>query len=192
MGESRKTTVRVFVALSSTPEVKRFLTEIQEELKQEGGEVKWDTPEKFHITVKFLGDTEQGRLPALSEALTALSVLQPSFELRYESVGAFPDIIHPRVLWVGARRSDSLTSLHQGIEEACERLGCARDPRPFHPHITLGRVKGTRNTGRLTARLKSLTFEPIEMHCSELLLVKSDLHPTGSIYTTLNSFPFRA
>ena len=192
MGKSLKSTVRVFVALSSTPEVKRTLTDIQEELKQEGGEVKWDTPDKFHITVKFLGDIDQGRLPALSEALTALSVLQSSFELRYESVGAFPDIVHPRVLWAGARRNDSLATLHQSIEEACERLGCAREPRPFHPHITLGRVKGTRNVGRLTARLKSLTFEPIEMHCSELLLIRSDLHPTGSIYTTLNSFPFKA
>lgn len=192
MGESLKTTVRVFIALSSAPEVKKILTDIRDELKQEGGDVKWDTSDKFHITVKFLGDIEQERLPALSEAMMALSALQPSFELWYESIGAFPDVVHPRVLWAGARRNDSLTALHQSIEQACERLGYAREPRPFHPHITLGRVKRSKNVGRLTARLKSLTFEPIKMHCSEVLLIKSNLHPTGSVYTTLNSFPFKA
>jgi 2'-5' RNA ligase len=192
VGESLKTTVRVFIALSSPPEVKKVLTDIQNELNQEGGDVKWDTPDKFHITLKFLGDVEQEKLPALSATLMALSALHLSFELWYESLGAFPDLVHPRVLWAGARKNDSLSALHQSIDEACERFGFAREPRVFHPHITFGRVKGSRNVGRLTARLKSITFEPIRMHCSELLLIKSDLHPTGSIYATLNSFPFKA
>jgi len=112
--------------------------------------------------------------------------------LVYDSLGAFPDLIHPRVLWVGARGNDVLTSLQRNIEVTCSRFGFPIETRGFHPHITLGRVKGSRNLARLTAKVKSITFVPSETACFEVLLMKSDLQPTGSVYTTLKSFPLKA
>ena len=73
----------------------------------------------------------------------------------------------------------------------CVEFGFPKEDRLFHPHITLGRVKETRNVVRLTEAIKTITFEPIETFCSEILLMKSELHPSGSIYTILKSFPLQ-
>jgi len=183
---------RSFIALPSSSELRKILQEIQARLIEEKADVKWDSPEKFHITLKFLGGVDSERLSGLADALANVTSAATVFQLVYSEVGAFPDLLHPRVIWAGARATDSLTSLQNHVEITCERFGFQKESRMFHPHITLGRVKGTTNLARLTAKVKSITFEPIETSCSEVLLIKSDLRPTGSVYTTLKSFPLNA
>lgn len=184
--------IRSFIALPSSSDLKNALRELQASLIQEKADVKWDTLDKFHITLKFLGNVDLEKITELSESLTAVTSGSAAFQLVYNAVGAFPDLVHPRIIWAGAQTNEALTSLQHEIELACARLGFPTDPRAFHPHITLGRVKGTTNVGRLTAKVKSITFEPRETACSEVLLIKSELRPTGSVYTTLNSFPLNA
>jgi 2'-5' RNA ligase len=184
--------IRSFIALPSTSELKNVLGILQETLKKERADVKWDTPDKFHITLKFLGNVEAETLDTLAGSIASATAEMEAFRLTYRSVGAFPDLIHPRVLWVGTDSSDTLTSLQQRVESLCERLGFPAEEKAFHPHITLGRIKGSFNLSRLTAEVKSITFEPVQTDCSELLLIKSDLRPTGSVYTTLKSFPLKA
>ncbi len=184
--------IRSFIALPSSPGLKRALSDVQALLKQEQADVKWDSPDKFHITLKFLGDVSAETLSALSDAMAATIPTLSSFRLTYETVGGFPDLVHPRVLWVGAGRSETLNILQEEVERICEQFGFVREARSFHPHITLGRVKGSGNLARLTAKAKSITFEPITTDCSEVLLIKSDLQPAGSVYTTLKSFPLKA
>jgi len=185
-------TIRSFIALPSSSELRNVLSELQDSLKLEGGNVKWDTPDKFHITLKFLGNVPPEKLDILSDSLAALTTTATRFQLVYATVGAFPDLVHPRVIWAGAEMNEDLSSLQHRVEDACDRLDFPQEPRTFHPHITLGRVKGTRNLGRLTAKVKSITFDAVRTDCSEVLLIKSDLHPTGSVYTTLKSFPLKA
>ena len=165
---------------------------MQKHLIEESAAVKWDTPDKFHITLKFLGNVDLEKLTELSESLAAVTSKTVPFQLSYNIVGAFPDLLHPKVIWAGAQMNDTLSSLQHDIELACARLGFPTDTRAFHPHITLGRVKGSTNLARLTAKIKSITFETIETGCSEVLLIKSNLQPTGSVYTTLKSFPLKA
>jgi RNA 2',3'-cyclic 3'-phosphodiesterase len=184
--------IRSFIALPSSPELKRTIQDIQARLIEERADVKWDTPDKLHLTLKFLGNMEPGQLTAVAESLAIAASATHAFPLTYGSVGAFPDLVHPKVIWVGAEASIALTSLLQLVEQACGQLGIPKETRTFHPHITLGRVKGSTNLARLTAKLKSITFDPIVTGCSAILLIKSDLHPTGSVYTTLNSFPLNA
>ncbi len=184
--------IRSFIALPSSVELNARLTEIQQQLMEERASVKWDTPDKFHITMKFLGDVDTEDLTELADALTVAASAQPAFSLVYDSIGAFPDLVHPKVIWAGAGANDALASLQREIETVCERLGYPRETRSFHPHITLGRVKGSANLNRLTARVKSITFVPTTAHCPEILLIRSDLRPTGSVYTTLKAFPLKA
>jgi 2'-5' RNA ligase len=184
--------IRSFIALPSTSELSDALRGVQEQLREERADVKWDTPDKFHITLKFLGSVEQEILSRLTESLAAATAEAAAFPLVYSSVGAFPDIVRPRVLWVGAEPSDALATVQRQVESVCNRFGFPPEGRAFHPHITLGRVKGSFNLHRLTAKVKSITFEPVQTNCSELLLIKSDLRPTGSVYTTLKSFPLKA
>ena len=186
------TGIRSFIALPSSPELQTRLSILQQNLMEEKAAVKWDTPDKFHITLKFLGNVDPEKLPQLTDALAkAVSPLAP-FPLVYSTVGAFPDLIHPKVIWAGAEPNEALASLQRLVDNVCEQLGFPKETRSFHPHITLGRVKGSANLNRLTGRVKSSTLEPTRTHCSEILLIRSDLRPTGSVYTTLNSFPLKA
>ncbi len=184
--------IRSFLALPSSEPLKRVVQDLQSELREEQADVKWDSADKFHITLKFLGNVSSATLSKLSDALTRAIPAIQSFPLTYDRVGGFPDLVHPRVVWVGAQTNEVLTALQKEVERLCEQFGFVREARTFHPHITLGRVKGSRNLARLTARAKSITFEPITTDCSEVLLIKSDLRATGSVYTTLKSFPLKA
>jgi 2'-5' RNA ligase len=184
--------IRSFIALPSSAELNSRLTEVQRELMEEHANAKWDTPDKFHITLKFLGDVDSADITELADSLSIAASALPSFQLVYSSIGAFPDLVHPKVIWAGAELNEPLVTLQREIDSVCERLGFPRETRAFHPHITLGRVKGSVNLNRLTARVKSSTLQPTTTHCSEILLIRSDLHPTGSVYTTLKTFPLKA
>ncbi len=165
---------------------------MQQELISLNADVKWDSQEKFHITLKFLGSVELQVLEKLISALETTVSQQTSFDLIYRGIGAFPNLLNPRVVWVGTSHNDALLSLHQQVETICEHFGFPKEQRTFHPHITLGRVKGTHNIHRLTEELKSITFEATNSHCSELLVMRSDLHSSGSVYSMLKSIPFKS
>jgi 2'-5' RNA ligase len=164
---------------------------VQSELKATQADVKWELQDKFHITVKFLGDVEQSNIESLSMALADMVKQFPAFEITYDSLGAFPNLHNPRVIWIGAKSNQVVFDLQSGVERVCTDFGFPKEERAFYPHITLGRVKGTRNLARLTDAIKTITFEPMQSRCSELLLMKSDLRPSGSIYTILKSFPLQ-
>jgi 2'-5' RNA ligase len=181
--------IRTFIALPAQSITQQTIAEIQTTLKASQAEVKWESQNKFHITLVFLGNVEPSKLELLSSAL-AKSVEQfPSLTMTYDSIGAFPNKHNPRVVWIGITANQTVLDLQADVERVCAEFGFPKEDRMFHPHITLGRVKGNRNLVRLTEAIKTITFEPIEAHCSEMLLMKSVLHPGGSIYTILKSFP---
>jgi len=144
------------------------------------------------MTLKFLGAVEASTLDSLTARLELLLKNVSSLRTTFITVGGFPSAERPRVVWIGTEPNESLMKLQSDVESLCASLGFTKEDRAFHPHITLGRVKGTRNLRSLTATLKSVTFEPIQAPCSEVLLMKSDLKPGGSVYTALQSFPLLA
>ena len=181
--------IRTFIALPTQSNAQQAIAGIQTELKATQAAVKWEPEDKFHITLVFLGNVEQSKLELLSTAL-AKSVRQfPSCTISYESLGAFPNLHNPRVVWIGIKTNQTVLDLQAETARVCAEFGFPKEDRVFHPHITLGRVKETRNLVRLTDAIKTITFEPIETFCSEILLMKSELHPSGSLYTFLKSFP---
>ncbi|MGB2869311.1 MAG: RNA 2',3'-cyclic phosphodiesterase [Bacteroidota bacterium] len=183
--------IRCFIALPTSEEVRKQIAAVQRRLVETQAEVKWDAPEKFHITLKFLGNVETSVADLLGEALEHRVSSIPPFDIEYANTGAFPNELHPNVLWIGAHADENILRVNTLVEDVCSEFGFTKEQRSFHPHITLGRVKGGRNLRRLTEELKSITFEPIRSRCSHILLVKSDLKPTGSVYTTLKSIPFK-
>lgn len=184
--------IRSFLALPTAPEARARILTVLQELESVPSEVKWDSPEKLHITLKFLGEVQAATLESLLQLLEPRVAAIPSFDVTYAGIGGFPDVTHPRVLWVGTLPNPELMSLQSMVENTCAQLGFRKEERAFHPHITLGRVKGSRGLDRLTAKVKSLTFEPVTAHCSTLQLLRSDLHPAGSRYTVLKSIPFHS
>jgi 2'-5' RNA ligase len=182
-------TIRTFDALSLPREIATAMSSIQEELIASHAEVKWDTSDKFHITLKFLGDTEASLIPRIADDLQHSIGSFPAFEIAYEDLGGFPNVERPRVVWIGARENPQIKQLQTQVELVCTSFGFPKEDRPFHAHITLGRVKGSRNLDRLTASLKSITFEPLLARCTHVHIIRSDLKPTGSVYSLLNSIP---
>ena len=181
--------IRAFIALPISPEIRTDIASLQAQLIATDAAVKWEAHEKFHITLKFLGDIESSQVDPLAAAIRKSIGGSSPFEIAYVTLGGFPNVDRPRVVWIGARENEHIQSLQRHVEEACVSNGFAKEEHPFHAHITLGRVKGIRNLDRLTAKLKSITFQPLMARCSEVRLMRSELKPTGSAYTLLNSIP---
>lgn len=180
--------IRTFIALPASPSIQQSIATVQLQLQEVQATVKWETSDQFHITLKFLGDVETNRIETLTKALYHTLDSFSQFDITYEGIGAFPDIQHPRIVWIGIQNNPAILAIQQAVEQTCEELGFPKETRAFHPHITLGRVRGTNNIHRLTDAIKTSIFEPIQIHCPEVLLMKSDLHPDGAIYTKLESF----
>jgi len=159
---------------------------IQKQLISAGAAVKWESPEKFHITLKFLGDTDVSLIPEITDQLRKSIGSFPAFDLAYVKLGGFPNVDRPRVVWIGTSESQQILHLQRQVEQVCTSFGFATDDRPFHAHVTLGRVKGNPHLDRLTASLKSITFESLLVRCTEVHFVRSELRSTGSVHTLLN------
>ena len=174
---------------------------LQDQLQAGGSDlrrtIKWVGPEGLHLTLKFLGDVEDAGVPEASEVLSGVAAETPPLALEVRGLGGFPSLRAPRVIWIGVSGPDrslaSLRRLHALLEGAFEGIGYPREPRPFAPHVTLGRARpgcrpmvGPDGTGHGGARAVTLgTFE-----AREVLLMKSDLRPTGAVYATVCAASF--
>lgn len=183
--------MRTFIAANLTDTLKAALSQVQEALKARGADVGWVKPENLHITLKFLGEVEEARLPVLSEAIASSLRGTSPFPLALGGLGAFPDLRFPRVIWIGVKRgAKELSALQARLEEGLQRIGFSPEDRPFSPHLTLGRVRSPRGRGALVEGLKALEVPILgEMILESVDLMRSQLHPTGAIYTIIQSFP---
>jgi len=184
--------IRTFIAIPTSNDLQQHIAELQTKLQETRTDVKWDSQNKFHITLKFLGNVEESKLELLSTALSKTIHPFTPFTLEYESLGVFPNLHNPRIVWIGIKSNQVISDLQSAVETVCLKFNFPKEDRAFHPHITLGRVHGTRNLVYLTDAIKTITFEPIKSLCSEVLLMKSNLLPSGSVYTILKSFPFNS
>jgi 2'-5' RNA ligase len=150
----------------------------------------WERPEKLHITLKFMGEIEQGRAQDLFGAASRAARCVPFFDLRLEGAGSFPPHGSPRVLWLGvADDSGALARLQHLLEDECALCGFAREGRPFRPHLTIARLRRPDGARRLAALHQEKGFEAAEFTVRELVVLRSELGPNGSRYTELSRHP---
>jgi 2'-5' RNA ligase len=184
--------IRSFIAIETPPEVKADIARVQEGLRTTNADVRWESIEKFHITLKFLGNVEEPRLNSLADRLQEALGVFASFNMTYQGVGCFPNQHHPRVVWIGAENEDgTLSRIQETIEEAAEQMGFQREERQFHPHITIGRVKRPKNLKALVSELGNASFNPHTVIIRDVLLMKSDLKPSGSVYSVLRTYQLK-
>lgn len=180
--------IRTFIAIDTPVDIKVDMSALQQKLKESAADVRWESSEKFHATIKFLGDTEESRLDDVVKGMeTAAGGVHP-FRLTYEGLGTFPDRRHPRVIWIGCHNEDgSLESFKTRLDGELTRLGFDIDDRPFRPHVTLGRVKSEKRMQYLLSILENLTFDRRPATIGGILFVKSLLRPQGAEYSLLHS-----
>jgi RNA 2',3'-cyclic 3'-phosphodiesterase len=194
-------TVRAFVAVEVPDVLKQEIAGLQKDLRHalasasSPARVVWVAPPSFHLTLKFLGQTDEEDLERLRESIADAVAALPGTRLPLARLGAFPNASRPTALWTGpfdawraTDQADRLAHLHDAVETCCEAIGATRDRRAFHPHLTLARVKeGGAQVGRILehddvlSRALSLSALPVE----SVAMMKSETRPTGSVYTRL-------
>ena len=194
--------IRAFLAVELSQELRAGLATVQQELKhriepemKRDMRISWAQPASIHLTLKFLGDMDEQVIDPLLAAVEQAIGSQIPVNVPLERLGAFPRPQSPRVLWVGpsenwerGAEAKRIAEIHGAIEQACEGLGFLRETRPFSPHLTLARIKaGERQIGVILAK-GGVLDRPISLGSLALesvVLMKSELKPTGSVYTKL-------
>jgi 2'-5' RNA ligase len=178
--------IRLFVAITTPHAILPSLTSARDLLRKSRAEVKWEPAKNLHCTVKFLGDTREDLVAPISEALAAIGNLTPQFGLLFRDLGCFPGRHDPRIIWAGVENSDGgLKRLFEAVDHTMSGLGFAREPRAFHPHVTLGRVKGPRRMPELLETMETITLLTPLVTIQEMELVKSTPQPGGSVYSSM-------
>jgi 2'-5' RNA ligase len=186
-------TLRLFIAIETPQPIISQIAEIQAKLKKSGADVRWENPAKFHATMKFLGNTDEKLLPEIVTYTMGVAREAAPLQLRYVGLGCFPNNRNPRVIWTGIEDlKGNLAPLQEAVESALVPLGFQYEERRFHAHVTLGRLKSQAGIGSLLRVMDSITFESQPVIIKEISLVKSELKPTGSVYTTLKLIPLHA
>ena len=133
--------MRCFAAILLADDVRLALAEEIERLRQLSRAVAWVPAENLHLTLHFFGEEGPERVAEARAALTEAAASVPRFTLELHGLGAFPSLDRPRILWTGvAGGAADVRGLQAGVASALERRGFAREARPWHPHVTLGRV----------------------------------------------------
>ena len=181
--------IRAFIAIDLPKELHPKLDEVKHQLSADlsSGSVRWVNSDNIHLTLRFLGDVPMDLLPDLYRCLNDCAVGNSSITLRLNSLGCFPNPRNPRVIWLGLDGDlDRLSTLHQRIEDSLVTLGFPKEGRRYHPHLTLGRVKESREV--INARLpwgKELIEG--EFCAGSVHLIESQLKPSGAVYTIRHS-----
>lgn len=184
--------MRTFIALKLKEETRGALSSLVSCLKKEIGRVSWVNTDNLHLTLKFLGEVPENRLEEIKRALSLIAVESVPFGYSVESLGCFPNVRNPRVIWAGLHGNlTALNDLQLQIDKSMDWLGFERERRGFKPHITLGRVKGVLNSDFLEEQINDFHGEFFgEEWVESICLIKSDLRPGGAQYTVLKEFDF--
>ena len=183
---------RLFIAINLPPELKEKLKELQDGLaaRLSPKAMAWTRPEQCHLTLNFLGNVEEEKIPGLVASVRAGTGGFAPFQLTSAGVGVFPNVRQPRVLWAGVRSiSEQLVTLHDATSNAVRELLPAEDKK-FVGHITIGRAKAP---GRADAQAIA---DFVRAHagtllgswsCASIEIMRSELSSSGAIHTVYES-----
>jgi len=194
--------IRTFLAVELSEALRVNLSTLQQELKQRlirelsrDIRISWVPSTSIHLTIKFLGDIDEQLVVPMQGAMSEVVQGHHAIHIPLEQLGVFPRLQQPRVLWVGPPEqweqgddAKRLVSLHRAIDDCCGTLNLAMDERSWSPHLTLARIKeGGRSMGQVLVK-SGVMDRPLalgSLAVDAIVLMKSELKPTGSQYTML-------
>lgn len=180
---------RVFCAVVLAPRVRDQANEHIRKLKASFPNVRasWSNDDKFHLTLKFVGEIPQPLVARFSRAAVQAAALHLPFKLIIEGAGAFPERGPAKVLWLGVNDVEGgLADLHKYVEDECAKEGFAKEGRRFQPHLTLARLRESQGARPLVSKHKEIGFSPVETSVAEIVVFRSELTTAGSKYTVLS------
>lgn len=183
------TKFRGFIAI----EIDSFpkIIEFENEIKRSGANLKLVEPQNIHITLKFLGDTDENLIDKIEEILKESVKESEPFEIILKGAGVFPNQNYIKVMWIGIENTEPMGKISYKIDELISDLGFQKEKRKFSAHLTVARVKSAKNKDKLIQiidKYKETEFGKIKV--DSIKLKQSELTPKGPIYTTLKNIEF--
>lgn len=179
------TLYRTFIAIELSDESRRLVAEVQERLRAAGATLRWIKPENLHYTLSFLGEIPAAQVArAVVATRSAVSHIKP-FPVLIGGLGAFPSLERPQVIWLGCTEgAEALGHLAREVKSALDQERLPQDPKPFRPHLTLGRVKDNRKWGDVVRAVRAHRDAAIGREWVRAVTVmESRLTPDGPVYT---------
>jgi 2'-5' RNA ligase len=183
--------LRCFIAIETPESVKEIIGNIMDILTKTDADVKWVPYENIHITLKFLGNTDEALITPIKNALCKKLLPYKPFYIKITDIGYFPGSRRPRVIWLGIEESEVLGKLHSDINNEMVFFGYEEEKRKFSPHFTIGRVRSQKRIQEMIKTMNEFStpsFEDIEIR--NITLMKSELNPAGAKYHRLAEIPF--
>lgn len=189
---------RIFIAIKIPEVVIGKIAEVSRYFQSQtpAGALKWVETENLHLTLRFLGEISEEAVLKVQSSLPQAVMGQPPFTLSVEGLGMYPSPGQPRVIWLGVKGSEPMVALHARLETALAKVGIEKEDRPFHPHLTLARVR--QRTDRATAHQIGETLTQFKVgslgvfQVDKIQLIESQLTPQGPVYTTRSTAPLSA
>ena len=160
--------------------------------RAQGGslDLRWVAPVNYHLTLRFLGWTREASIPAVQDALVAAARGTPRMTLKVARLGAFPSLDQASVLWAGVEEGGALAALAHRLELAMVGIGYAAEPRTFHPHVTIARLRETRPIRDLVLPVTEQMFG--DTRVDAISLIESETKSSGSVYRDVARIGFES
>ncbi len=162
------------------------IIEFEKEIENSGANVKLVEPKNIHITLKFLGDTDEQLIDDIGEIIKSSTEEIKPFNIQLTGTGVFPNPNYIRIVWIGMENHEQIEIIAKKIDDKILELGFERERRGFSPHLTIARVRSAKNKDKLlqvVEKYKKTVFTDVKVE--SIKLMESDLTPKGPIYTTL-------
>jgi len=186
--------MRCFLAIELPDEVRRQLAALQDRLRLRLRGIRWTRTDQIHLTLKFLGEVGDAQLPDVRRLAGRIAANYPPMNLHLQTTGCFPPAGSAHIVWVGMPAPPPhLLDCQRACENGYADLGFPPENRPYHPHLTIGRVNDPRVSRELRAVLQDEQALPADPFATqELVLFQSILASTGPTYHVLARASFGA
>lgn len=196
MVENNAEQVRSFIAVELPEDTRHTLAHLEERLRKACGScpARWVAPDSIHLTLNFLGNVPVAKLDDIKSAIARTTNRVKALELTLDGLGAFPNLDRPHVVWVGLGGDiERLSGIQNTLEQHLAGLGFSPENRPFSPHLTLARVRDEASAADKQRLGQAIASTACDSDCSisvkQVSLIKSQLTPSGPVYTVLFSSP---
>lgn len=189
--------MRAFIAFELPTALREELAALSASLKSalKGVPLSWVRPGNMHLTLKFLGQIERKHTAGIRDELDSIASQHSAFNVRLSTLGAFPNMQQPRVIWVGLHAPAALAEIASEVEQAAVALGLPAEVKPFTPHLTLARARRDTAPAQLAGVAQVLAVHAVpdtKSTLSELALFESQLKAGSAVYNSVVRSSLRA
>ena len=180
--------MRLFIGIDLPSSIKEKIDQIKNSLKKCSLDAKWINSQNAHLTLKFLGQVEEKKIPLISKLIESTANEFNALKIEFRSFGFFPNDRKPRIFFVSTSKEDALKSISQRLENKLESVGFEKEDK-FKSHITLARLKSLKNITCVKTKIEKLTLgNPFIVN--KIVLFKSILSRSGPLYEKIFSASF--